>query len=335
MNHPDRETCRNCGFELTYIPNSSQRNSLTFQENVKKSNANKLIALFGLVLLLFLSSAYGLYVSGQIENYLPFLKSKETVTERDKEIKGKEIWEKHREMSGEKDKSAPQNLVMKAVVGIYREKIGTPKTNLDKPVVAGNSEYYFKMPGKIYSRLKLMLPRTRENPPMTVISERFFDGEKGWEKKTEFQTVPEISFERVEKNKTEKIEALTETDIDSLKEEIFNNLVSGYTSFKDIGTLEVEGKKHLSITAKKASGITDVIYLDPETYLVSKIDLELRPGSKQSEFGKEMMFSDYRMVNGVQFPFVTYSSGTMATLKMAFTEVMFDTEIDDNIFQMK
>jgi outer membrane lipoprotein-sorting protein len=97
--------------------------------------------------------------------------------------------------------------------------------------------------------------------------------------------------------------------------------------------LTVEGKRlhHLVVTPK--SGPAMHYYLDPETYLESRMVMEVDESGQKSTM--EMRFSDFKTIEGRTMPFTItqYVNGTRMG-EMKFEKIEFDPPLDDAFFRM-
>jgi len=97
--------------------------------------------------------------------------------------------------------------------------------------------------------------------------------------------------------------------------------------------LEADGKRlhHLVLTPQAGSPMH--YYLDPETYLESRMVMEVDDGARK--FTMEMRFSDFKTVEGRTVPFTVtqFVNGTQMG-QMKFDRVEFNVPVDDAIFKM-
>ena len=333
MNHPSREFCRGCGAELVYNPMRPRFGAYP------RSQGGKFVTLAALSLVFLAAAGIGLYSLGEFDALIASTIKSLTENSRENELKGREIWDKHLELSGEKDKPPPKSIVMKGdatvIPKIEKIKGVIPKYAPPVPTINGNMEYYYKAPGKIYSRVQFNVPANERGRRETVIVQKLFDGETGWEKKTRFEPQIKLDGEIVKDFLTETTEQLSAEAVEELKNEMFSRMTNGYTSMQYGGNASVDGKPSYCLRAKKANGLTDTLYVDAETFLVSKVEFEMKPGSDPEKFVKDITFSSYRAVNNMQTPFSMYMSAQNMFLHTTLTEVSFDAEIDDGIFQLK
>ena len=106
-------------------------------------------------------------------------------------------------------------------------------------------------------------------------------------------------------------------------------------NYKDKGTkVELVGKEqidkkdmyHLKITTKEGQLVDQ--YIDATTYLVSKVKVSM------SGQDSEILFSDYKEVNGVKFPnTVEIIGGQMGTMTMLTNKITVNSPINEAIFK--
>ena len=90
-----------------------------------------------------------------------------------------------------------------------------------------------------------------------------------------------------------------------------------------LGTRRVH---HLKVTSTNKR-VTHV-YLDSETGLEAKIVIETPAGNI------EQVFSDYRTVDGLKFPFLVKSTGPMGQTDITVDKIEVNPKIDDAIFKL-
>jgi hypothetical protein len=173
--------------------------------------------------------------------------------------------------------------------------------------------------------------RTRPNMYMMkfdlgdMTAYRVYDGEIGW------YTAPwrgVVNPEELQKEASEAIAGSSDFDdpLASWKAK-GNNL-------KLIGDEQVEGKNHFVIEMElNTSGLTSLYYIDKETYLLTKIKM-IRPRGEQNVVN-EILYSDYRSVNGIMFPFIIeeYTNGSRVVTS-EFDEVILNPFLPDDFYNM-
>ena len=321
-NHPSRSSCQNCN----YVLNVSSFDY--YVERPAQKPADSKIALIAGMIVLFGFGIFALSQSSLFSN----LSAKESSA--DKEKRGIEIWQKHLELSGEKDKPEPKTLIFKATAEISPR---LNQQNVVNPVKAqGNTEYYFKSPNKIYSRSSVNLPGFGKNEPKSIFVEKYFDGGKGWEKKVEDKGNPVWDGSKVQENKTETLRQLNESEITYFKKEMPKILNEKYTKILYNGEFtNPEGKKILVLHAQKERGEINIIHLNQETYLISRIEFTGGSGEIKDDTVLSIIFSNYKNINGFQVPFDMDISTNPTLTKLKCSEIQIDSEIDDSIFAIK
>ncbi len=169
-----------------------------------------------------------------------------------------------------------------------------------------------KTPGKSYSKMEI---------PNVMTVEQGYDGEKGWSKDS-------IQGSR----------ELQGAELDQAKETsaLFPELVimDQLLSAAILPDVEEDGKtlKVIQVTSKDAPAKT--LYFDSETKLLSKMTSKFVTGP-DAAMEITVSSSDYQEKDGVKFP----SSSTMTVMgqemKITFSEVEHNIEVDDEIFKMK
>jgi hypothetical protein len=321
FNHPSRTNCQKCNSNL---------NASSFDyyiERPDKSSVGSKIALIVGMIVLF---GFGIFAISQSSL---FSKSPTKESSSDREKRGMEIWQKHLELSGEKDKPEPKTLIFKATAEISPR---LNQQNVVNPVKAkGETEYYFKSPNKIYSRSGVELPRFRTDGTTSILIQKYFDGEKGWEKKVEVKGSPVWDGSKVQEKKTETLRQLNESEIAFFKNEMPRILNERYTKILFNGEFGNSEGKTFVIHAEKKSGEINTIYLNQETYLISKIEFSGVYNRNQNEAVLSIAFSNYKNINGFQVPFDMDVSTNPTLTKIRCSEIQIDSKIDDNFFEIK
>jgi outer membrane lipoprotein-sorting protein len=117
------------------------------------------------------------------------------------------------------------------------------------------------------------------------------------------------------------------------REAVFNPEKYGIT-FDYKGKEQIEGKDHFVIDQKYADGFVATLYVDSETYLLTKSKGTLSSAMGEAEF--EQHASDYRKVHGVVIAhkFVTSMNGAEARV-LTITDVQYNTGLEDSLFEME
>lgn len=99
-----------------------------------------------------------------------------------------------------------------------------------------------------------------------------------------------------------------------------------------VGTEKVNGKDafHLKVT-DKTGGVSDH-WIDTTTFLESKVKKTVNQGGQ--EIVNEVVFSDYKDVDGVQFPYTMETENPMAgAITITTNKVVVNGKVDDSIFK--
>jgi len=94
-----------------------------------------------------------------------------------------------------------------------------------------------------------------------------------------------------------------------------------------IGIEDIDGQKAQKIKMTSPNGIIRYVYLDARNFLNIK---ESYKSKKKKEFGLEVIFKDFRAIDGVMFPFYHDIGGEQTIIERVETNV----DIDDSIFKM-
>jgi outer membrane lipoprotein-sorting protein len=113
----------------------------------------------------------------------------------------------------------------------------------------------------------------------------------------------------------------------------FNPEKYGIT-FNYKGKEQIEGKDHFVIDQTYADGFVATLYVDSETYLLTKSKGTLSSAMGEAEF--EQHASEYKKVHGVVIAhkFVTYMNGAEARV-LTITDVQYNTGLEDSLFEME
>ncbi len=94
-----------------------------------------------------------------------------------------------------------------------------------------------------------------------------------------------------------------------------------------IGIEDVDGQKAHKLKIAAQNNIIRYVYLDAENFLVVK---ESYKSKNEKDFGMEVIFKDFRAIDGVMFPFYHDITGEQTIIGRIETNV----DIDDSIFKM-
>ncbi|SKB82943.1 outer membrane lipoprotein-sorting protein [Dyadobacter psychrophilus] len=123
---------------------------------------------------------------------------------------------------------------------------------------------------------------------------------------------------------------------DQLKQQIASlDPFGGLVNYKEKGNkVELVGKEkldkkdvyHLKVTSKEGTTMDE--YLDAETYLVSRVKVDMNGQSG------EIDLSDYKEVEGVKFPnTMDITNAQMGTMSFITSKVSVNTPVDSSIFK--
>ncbi|OIN56537.1 hypothetical protein [Arsenicibacter rosenii] len=118
------------------------------------------------------------------------------------------------------------------------------------------------------------------------------------------------------------------------------DITGPFYNYKEKGnTIELLGKEKLDgadvykVKITRKNGLTETQYLDAATYMNRKTVSVLEVGGQKNE--NETMFSDYRAVEGLKFPFVTQMTHPQfGTMKMKVDKLEVNPVIDETKFKM-
>ncbi|MCE7072849.1 MULTISPECIES: outer membrane lipoprotein-sorting protein [Dyadobacter] len=123
---------------------------------------------------------------------------------------------------------------------------------------------------------------------------------------------------------------------DQLKQQIASlDPFGGLVNYKEKGNkVELVGKEkldkkdvyHLKVTSKEGTSMDE--YLDAETFLVSKVKVDMNGQSGEIEL------SDYKEVEGVKFPnIMDITNAQMGTMSFITNKVSVNTPVDSAVFK--
>jgi len=105
-------------------------------------------------------------------------------------------------------------------------------------------------------------------------------------------------------------------------------------SFSYTGKEKIEEKDYLVLEQTFSDGHKATLYIDPKTYLTYKTK-STTVNQMGVEVEQESFESDFKKVNGMIFPksIIIFQDGE-EYLKIAFTEVTFNSGLEDSLFKM-
>jgi len=99
-----------------------------------------------------------------------------------------------------------------------------------------------------------------------------------------------------------------------------------------LGRETVGAKPVLALQYTPASGPALKLYLDAETYLVSRSLVKLSIPEAGGEVEQSTDVTDYRVIDGVQTPFLVTVSGAGQVLTITLAKVQYNVALDDAVF---
>jgi hypothetical protein len=216
-----------------------------------------------------------------------------------------------------------QDMDLDGIVNKYFETIGqNNKNNIESAIATGTTlqfgqETSFrqiqKRPDKAYKETLLADGR---------IIKQGYNGQSGWMLASWM-------------NEAEPVELLG-PDLKTIKDE--NNMEDDLWNWKEkghklilAGKENMAGKKVYQLTLTKADGDIDEMYIDTESFLLTKVVKKTSINGSEAEF--EVFYDDYRNIDGVLLPFkVEQRFNNQTGMVVNFKEIRFNIEVDDKIF---
>ncbi len=198
--------------------------------------------------------------------------------------------------------------------GVGTVTIGTP--NGDLP---GTIETYSKAPNKSRALLTLDLSAFGASEMMTL--DQRFDGTTGW------ALSPMQGDQQITGNQLENMKN--------------NSFPSPLLTYKETGTKvellpqeTVGGKTYIVLQIAPKTGSASKAYINPATYLIERMVAKVTvPDAGEVEQTSEL--SDYRVVDGVQVPFVVFNSSPLQSVRITLKTVEHNIALDDAMFSVK
>jgi hypothetical protein len=98
-----------------------------------------------------------------------------------------------------------------------------------------------------------------------------------------------------------------------------------------VGKENLAGKQVYLLTLTKADGDIDEMYIDTDSYLLSK--MVRKTSINNSEVEVEVFYDDYRNIDGILIPYrVEQRFNSQQGMVVTIKEIKFNIEVDDNIF---
>lgn len=200
-----------------------------------------------------------------------------------------------------------------------RHSTGTLTLSTGGAEIPGTVEIFAKVPNKVRVAMKLDLTAVG-GTEMTI--EQRFDGTAGYSL-----------------NSAQGDTEITGNQLENLRNSAFP---SPFLKYKEAGIKmellpaeKVGGKEAIVLRLTPKAGSVSRIYLDPETYLVTRsvAMIDSPQGGGQIEQTTEV--SDYRTVDGVKVAFQVLLSSPAQSVKLVFKSVEDNVAIDDAMFSKK
>lgn len=179
--------------------------------------------------------------------------------------------------------------------------------------MSGSITIYLKEPNKMRWDVEMM----------GMVVTRATDGETAWG--TNFQTG--------------NLEELPEQEAAEFKrgalgnDSLLNPKKYGIT-FTLKGKEKIEGKDYFVLEQTYGDGHKTTLYVDSQTYLAHKT-ITTAMGQMGGEVEEETIISDYKKVNGIMVAHsITVFQDGEEFIKMTYTEVKFNTGLEDSLFKM-
>jgi outer membrane lipoprotein-sorting protein len=119
-------------------------------------------------------------------------------------------------------------------------------------------------------------------------------------------------------------------DMGNIEGDLWNWREKGY-KLNLVGKQDMAGKQVYRLTLTKADGDIDEMYIDTDSYLLSKMIRQTSINNSEAEV--EVFYDDYRNIDGILLQFkieqrFNSQQGTVVNIK----EIKFNIEVDDKIF---
>lgn len=201
----------------------------------------------------------------------------------------------------------------------HRTVVSTFDIDFENQGVTGSGTSYSKAPNKTatdgtFIALKKEIGTVHD----------YFDGANGESK---------VSFMPVEKYTGKRLaNAAINAD--------FNSLANWKTLFKtaEVKRMDkVNGEEVFVVEMTPEKGTAQTLYFSTKSFLLMRRDsFEVTSDSSQMQLPVQEVYSDYRAVDGIMFPFKTVQySVSMGNVVTTLKEVKFDVDVPDTVFQSK
>lgn len=112
----------------------------------------------------------------------------------------------------------------------------------------------------------------------------------------------------------------------------FMNYKEAGAKVEVLGRDTVAGKPVLVLQYTPAAGPAAKLFLDPETYLVTRQIVKISVPEAGGEVEQTTDIADYRVIDGVKTPFLVTVSGTGQVITITLKKVEYNTPIDEATF---
>jgi outer membrane lipoprotein-sorting protein len=175
--------------------------------------------------------------------------------------------------------------------------------------VTGSAQVWAKAPGSFR--------RTMDIPGYGQV-ETVLDGDNGWEKN------PDSGTHAMSKTDL----AVAQRDHSFYREVRLKEL---YSKMQTAGTDKVQGRAVYIVEATPAAGPAEKLYFDTESGLLVKHDFE-RVTLEDGIVQYEMLFKDYRDVDGLKLPFTIEQRSPDNTMIFKFAQITNNAPLTDSAF---
>lgn len=212
---------------------------------------------------------------------------------------------------------------LEEIITKYFETIGQDKINKIETAIATGTSVYFgqetsfkqiqKRPDKAYMEVLLVDGQ---------IIKQGYNGASGWMLASWMNAVEPVQLVGPDLK--------TIKDMGNIEGDLWNWQEKGHKLVL-AGRQEVAGKSAYQLTLTKADGDIDEMYIDTESFLLSK--MIKRTSINNSEVEVEVYYDDYRNIDGILLPFkIEQRFNSQQGMLVNIKEIKFNIEVDDKIF---
>jgi outer membrane lipoprotein-sorting protein len=200
-----------------------------------------------------------------------------------------------------------------------RHATGTVSVSTPTGDISGPLETFAKAPNKMRVSMKLDLSAAGGGE---IAIEQRFDGTAGYMM-----------------NSMQGDSEITGNQLENMRNATFPSPLLHY---KDAGAKvelmpreKVADKELIVLLMTPKSGSAVRMFLDPETYLMTRTVATVTPSQAGSPIEQTIELSDYRTADGVKMPFKVVQSNSMQSVTIIFKSVEHNVPIDDAMFTKK